>query len=465
MDLKSITWVFFKQLIFLGIETLLNFGVITIVVVLMIDTFGICTRADHDDYVTRTNQKEIETCDINEISSYLPKFCTYSVYDKDGNLLATTMTEKQFKDKELYETGKRTDKRNLFKYYERPEGYVAIRYSYVAHYKDDFLYYHLPDFENTFSALVVINFILLLCWRASRIKRLLTRELKPLLTEIEQINNNILDENIDEEIQLSAITEIAEVQQVLKHIKKDLSESLKTQWESEQRRKENMAALAHDIKTPLTVINGNMDLMMEDVEDIKKEASDNQRELTADMEELSQGIYRNSRRIQGYVSLLMDESRVVKKEVCSVSDFAADIINQSVELATANYITLGINVAEVDANSKIKVDVQRTQRAIINIVRNAIDYTDREKGIAISVDVVEKKLIFEVEDYGNGFSEEALKHYSEQFYTEDKARSGEHFGLGLFFASQVAKECNGEITVINNENGAKVSFCIPLNNL
>lgn len=126
-------------------------------------------------------------------------------------------------------------------------------------------------------------------------KKILNRSLEPLLADIDSINKEDLYDFSKKtaEAKLSSIKEIAKVQQAFEEMKNALSNSLKAEWEGEQRKRENIRALAHDIKTPLTVIRGNAELLEEDAEDA---------------EELSRAIVRGCDRIQGYISLLMEQS-------------------------------------------------------------------------------------------------------------------------------------------------------------
>lgn len=68
-----------------------------------------------------------------------------------------------------------------------------------------------------------------------------------------------------------------------------------------------------------------------------------------------------------------------------------------------------------------------------------------------------------IEDFGRGFSESALKHATEQLFTERKERSGGHYGMGMYFAGNVAKQYDGSLKIRNKEKkGAIVVFEIKL---
>lgn len=98
----------------------------------------------------------------------------------------------------------------------------------------------------------------------------------------------------------------------------------------------------------------------------------------------------------------------------------------------------------------------------MNIVMNAIEHTKAERKIRFSCTMSEGQFIVSTEDYGTGFSKEALRYGKEQFYTEKKERQGEHYGLGLYFAESVAQKYHGSLSYYNKENrdGAVVVFKI-----
>lgn len=134
------------------------------------------------------------------------------------------------------------------------------------------------------------------------------------------------------------------------------------------------------------------------------------------------------------------------------------------EICKANQMPV-IFTKELEQEKILYVDEQRVLRAIMNIVHNAIAHTNGEKGIQVKIFSDEKKVYYEIRDFGPGFSREALIHCKEQFFTEDKARSGVHYGLGMYFANEVAMESGGELTIQNLEDGALVTFSVAQKDL
>ena len=103
-------------------------------------------------------------------------------------------------------------------------------------------------------------------------------------------------------------------------MKQNLQSSLTQQWAAEQAQKEQVAALAHDLKTPLTVIQGNVDLMSET-------------ELNAEQREYADYISESSQQMERYIKTLIDISRAstgyqLFKEKVGFLDFMARMKEQ-----------------------------------------------------------------------------------------------------------------------------------------
>ncbi|HCL03930.1 MAG TPA: hypothetical protein DHW61_16240 [Lachnoclostridium phytofermentans] len=127
---------------------------------------------------------------------------------------------------------------------------------------------------------------------------------------------------------------------------------------------------------------------------------------------------------------------------------------KGIELITHN------KVSEAD----IILNRDLVERAVLNLIKNAVEHTNSRKMIKLYFECLENKLVISVEDFGKGFTSEALKYAKNQFYTEKSERSEEHYGLGMYFASNVAEKYNGSITYYNkpDQTGAMVVFEIRI---
>jgi signal transduction histidine kinase len=105
------------------------------------------------------------------------------------------------------------------------------------------------------------------------------------------------------------------------------------------------------------------------------------------------------------------------------------------------------------------------ERAIMNVVGNALDYSPKVGYVYITITGEQQNLQISVTDAGSGFSQEDLLHAQEQFYMAERSRSSKlHFGMGLFITKSIVQQHNGQLLLGNSEKktgGAQVTIKIP----
>jgi signal transduction histidine kinase len=118
-----------------------------------------------------------------------------------------------------------------------------------------------------------------------------------------------------------------------------------------------------------------------------------------------------------------------------------------------NYVTAQMNM-----------DRKLLMRALVNVVSNAVDHTPAGGTVRIQIQEEKGKLFFVIEDTGNGFSEEALKHAADPFFMADHSRNSKaHYGIGLYVADSVCRKHGGQLRLENtSDHGAKVTLAIPI---
>lgn len=108
------------------------------------------------------------------------------------------------------------------------------------------------------------------------------------------------------------------------------------------------------------------------------------------------------------------------------------------------------------------LDSELVHRALMNILCNATEHGGNIEKIILTVIHYHNEFHFKIQDDGDGFSEESLKHGMELFFMQDKARRSNHYGIGLYFANQVAMMHGGLISIRNNNIGGQVRLTLPL---
>lgn len=111
-----------------------------------------------------------------------------------------------------------------------------------------------------------------------------------------------------------------------------------------------------------------------------------------------------------------------------------------------------------------KTDKLLLERAIMNVISNALDYSPPLGTIYVTTQKVDHFLHISITDEGTGFTSEAIHHAQEQFFMGDKSRtSNMHFGMGLYITSSIIKQHGGQLVLSNSKKtgGAQVIIKIP----
>jgi two-component system phosphate regulon sensor histidine kinase PhoR len=230
------------------------------------------------------------------------------------------------------------------------------------------------------------------------------------------------------------IVMFGEKQKVL--IAKDISQAIKI----ESDRKEFISNVSHELKTPLTVISGFIETL-EDMFTISGKEHKNILKMMSD---------------QAYnMSKLIDD-------LLLLSNVESSIFQNRSEKLLINTIMSKIkkNISILDAkNHKIKYQIDSSltiygskkeiESAFLNLITNAVRYTEKEGFISISWGLINGLPIFEVRDTGSGIEQKHINRITERFYRvdADRSRNTGGTGLGLSIVKNIIKKHDGELKI------------------
>lgn len=437
----------FEVYIFLMGLALLIWAAISLLAFNFLINAGVIYPADYAEYRISEVSEQIKTA--NEVTDDLiPEVCRYVVFSEDGKVLSGDLDEKDVETawKVLSNNNYRDGK--FYKIIIRPDEYVVLQYRLKPQYKSMWMNEHLPNPENLLTIFIIICCLGIMQIFAKKFGSGIRKKMTPMREALEQIG----DRNLDFKVNYSGVREIDECLVALDDMRYALKTSLQKQWETEQEKSRQMSALAHDIKTPLTVVRGNSELLLET-------------ELTDEQKNYADYISGSALQIQNYVQTLIEvtksqegiEQTPVKVKV---ADILTDIKKQTMGLSEVYQLQIKWK-EECNGEDIISVVYDHVVRAVMNAVRNAAEHTPEGGIIDITATYSYGKLAFTVEDSGSGFTPEALAHGTEQFFMDDSSRTGGfHYGIGLFFAKKVAKEHDGDVVLANSKEsgGAKVEI-------
>lgn len=149
-------------------------------------------------------------------------------------------------------------------------------------------------------------------------------------------------------------------------------------------------------------------------------------------------------------------------EEVDVADYMEQIKAQANSLCLTKEINLRMEKGQ-DLGT-FKADKLLLDRAIMNVIDNALDHSPPKGTIYVDVQKQDGFLQISITDEGCGFTAEALHHAQEQFFMENKSRTSTmHFGMGLYITSSIVKQHNGQLVLQNSNQtkGGQVILKIP----
>ena len=208
----------------------------------------------------------------------------------------------------------------------------------------------------------------------------------------------------------------------------------------EERLKQNISDIAHDLRTPLASIRGYITLLDNCTEQEKKEYINIIERKSEELNLLINNFYEIS---------LFDNSSL------KIQTTSIDIVQVIMEIVISNYALIKNNEIEIDnrlPEKQIKIygEELTCKRIIQNLISNSIKYSNGY--ISIQLDEFDNEVIFTIKNSVLELKESDLEHLFERFYTVDKSRNRSGSGLGLYIVKLLLKKIGGEVRDISLED-------------
>ena len=387
--------------------------------------------------------------------SLLPDNTSYLFLSKDEKVVDTNMNKNIQDIAFRYHKGSGYySNANLsFMEIQRSDGYVLVAYNLKPYYKSTWMQKNLPQINILLLILLIIFCLISIVTTTLIWAKKISKELNPLLEASEKIRK----QNLDFQVKKSNIQEFNAILDSLEKMKVGLSESLRTNWREEEKKRNQISALSHDIKTPLSIIKGNSELLGET-------------NLTEDQESYLGYIRKNTNRIGKYIETLMLVNKSNQANELNFIEIRAKEFVENIEKLSKEFTsTYKLNLLE-DINYEngvLIVDLKNFERAFLNILSNAEEHSPKNSTIELLICSKADELQISIVDQGHGFSSEDLLYATDQFYQGDKSRhSKENYGIGLFVSEQIINMHGGSLILENRTDtmGAKVSILLPVKN-
>lgn len=272
------------------------------------------------------------------------------------------------------------------------------------------------------------------------------KKLREPITQLQNGVERIQEDNLDFHIEYDGDDELGRLCCSMEKMRRELRQKHKALWESLEQRKLLNASVAHDLRTPITVLKGYLDYLEKNIPQDK---------LTEDMLlDTVSSMQGAVNRLELYVESVRDIEKIENIEIEKRSENVKLLLNE----LRSNVLQLAGNKEIIISNDitvdKIQIDKGVFFRILENLLQNALRYAEKQ----VSINLSHKKdfLILTVKDDGKGFSAADLEKATTVFYSNDKEK--QHFGIGLSVCKILCEKHGGLLYVGNQkEKGACVT--------
>ncbi len=269
------------------------------------------------------------------------------------------------------------------------------------------------------------------------------------LKQLEDAAQKISEKDLDFEIEYSGNNEMGKLCESFEMMRQQLAKNNIEMWNMIEEQKRVQHILAHDIRTPLTVTKGYTDILLE----YMPQGKCSQEKILETLE----CINRNTIRLENFINRISDMQKLDEMKVCKED---VDVKTLFEELKNNASIICKEKTLKFDSNGNcntVYTDSAILEQIITNLVSNAVRYAKNE--IRLDCSCVDGGIFITVSDDGKGFSQEALRHATEAYFTEEDKNEGIHYGLGLSICKELIEKLDGKMS-LSNDSGAVV--CVEI---
>ena len=290
---------------------------------------------------------------------------------------------------------------------------------------------------------------------------IIAKNISNLLEKIKQETNIVYNQSLLVDINEQApakltLIELIETRQKIQEMQSTIKKMLQSEKQQKKELMFQVSAAAHDLKTPLTIIQGNAQFLQS-------------MDITGNIGQCLGDIVIASQQLNRYFNQLINYSKTFYNDSSNWESFSSDYL---LELFEQEIKLITDKKAKIQFSNNLPITINLTLnlnlflRAILNIINNAIDHSKSNSPlIRVDYKLIDNKFYISIWNSDSSFSENILEKYGLLYYQDKQATNseqGSHFGIGLAFVNRVAKIHGGEVNLSNFENGALVTICIPV---
>ncbi|SDN75518.1 Signal transduction histidine kinase [Paenibacillus sp. yr247] len=318
----------------------------------------------------------------------------------------------------------------------------------------------LVNFTQKFFPILFITLVIILILTHTLLTYFVSRSIITPLWKLKNAMKRIQSGDLDFQVQITSKDEIGQLSIAFEQMRKQLQESIQTQIQYEENRKELISNISHDIRTPLTAIRGYVDGLGDGIADTADKKQKYIEIISSKAEEMDHLID------ELFLYSKLDLKRLPFN--FEVVDFASFLADWSDEL-DFELSKQGVHYkSDIALHQQIQVSIDRDKmrRVFSNIMDNCLKYMNKiEKHIALHARIKGEHVVIDITDNGIGMDAEALPYIFDRFYRADPSRNSNNggSGLGLAISKQMIEGHGGTIGARSMKGeGTCITINLPL---
>lgn len=295
---------------------------------------------------------------------------------------------------------------------------------------------------------MVVAIICILCLTSMMLTKWIQKSVFSPINELNVAMRKIKEGNFDYTLNTDAKGEIGDLYRDYEDMRLRLKESAEEKEQNEQRNKELISNISHDLKTPITAIKGYVEGIMDGVADTPEKVDKYIKTVynkANDMDKLINELAVYSGIDNNRIPYNFHRINVVEYFEDCVEEVGLDLESLNIRL---NYSNM------VDPDVIVIADPEQMKKVINNIISNSVKYMDKSQKI-IDIRVLDEadSIRVEIEDNGKGIAQKDIQNIFERFYRTDASRNSAQggSGIGLSIVKKIIEDHGGYIWATSRE--------------
>ncbi|HEX6208868.1 MAG TPA: HAMP domain-containing sensor histidine kinase [Actinomycetota bacterium] len=274
------------------------------------------------------------------------------------------------------------------------------------------------------------------------------------VARLEETARHLAEGDLDARVgRVEAGPELDTLARTLDEMASRLQEAQRREREAESRRRDLVAAVSHDLRTPLAGLRA----MVEAVED---GVVDDPEDLRRYAHEMLRAVAALSTLVDDLFELSQLDADAIREEARRAS--LADVVASALAAVEPQRLAKGVSVETDLADAATEPCSPRVTRVLQNLIQNAIRHTPADGSVRVEARRDAGRLEIAVTDTGEGIPVGSLDRVFEPFWRGDAARSGPGSGLGLALAKRLVTAMGGDISVESRpREGSRFAVLLP----